>query len=143
MFILLGLGLNRILDLGIFLGADSFRSPLLTRTNPSYLTRIQLYLHAVLVLYKHDAPVYKKVSYLKKRSLLVLHIFVLPDLLTRVLTQLGNSLLDFLPKRLPGFLTQVTTRNLTRAIPGAFPKSYPYTYQIGLTQPYPSAYPTE
>jgi hypothetical protein len=37
-------------------------------------------------LYKLDVPVYKKVSYLKQRSLLVLHILVSPDLLSKFLT---------------------------------------------------------
>jgi hypothetical protein len=46
------------------------------------LTRIQLYLLVESVLYKLDVPVYKNVSYLKQKSLLVLHVFVLPDLLT-------------------------------------------------------------
>jgi hypothetical protein len=80
-FILLGLDLNRVLYLGILLGSDSFRSPP-TQIDTFYLTRIQLYLLVESVLYKLDVLVYKKVPYLKQRSLIVLHVLVLPDLLT-------------------------------------------------------------
>jgi hypothetical protein len=81
-FILLGLDLNQVIYLEILLGSDSFISPPLTQIDPFYLTRIQLYLLVESVLYKLDVPVYKNVSYLKQKSLLVLHVFVLPDLLT-------------------------------------------------------------
>jgi hypothetical protein len=37
-------------------------------------------------LHKLDVPMYKKVSHPKQRSLLVLHVFFLPDLLTQVFT---------------------------------------------------------
>jgi hypothetical protein len=104
---------------------DSFRSPPSTRIDPFYLTQIQLYLFVELVLYKLDVPVYKKVYYLKQRSLLVLHIFVLPGLLTRVYTQSSNFLPDFLLGLLPGFLLG--------SVPDSLPESYP--------KPYPSRYP--
>jgi hypothetical protein len=81
-FILLGLDLNQVLYLGILLGSASFRSPPSTRTNPLYLTQIQLYLLVESVLYKLDVPVYKKVYYPKQRSLIVSNVFVLLSLLT-------------------------------------------------------------
>jgi hypothetical protein len=156
-FILLGLDLNRVLYLGILLGSDSFRSPPSTWIDPFYLTRIQLYLLVELVLYKLDVPVYKKVSYPKQRSLLVLHVFVLPNLLTRVFTRSGNSLPYFLLGRLPRFLPKIVPDSLLEllprtlpeslpksylsVLPRALPESYLGTYPIGLTRPYPSAYP--
>jgi hypothetical protein len=154
-FILLGLDLNRVIYIGILLGSDSFRSPPSTQIDPFYLTQIQLYLLVESVLYKLDVPVYKNVSYPKQRSLLVLHIFVLPGLITRVFTQSGNSLPDFLPGCLPGFLPEIAPDSLPESLPGtlsesylsmlpgALPESYPDTYPIGLTQPYPSAYPAK
>jgi hypothetical protein len=81
-YILLGLDFNRVLCLGILLGSDSFRFPPSTQIDPFYLTQIQFYLLVGSVLYKLDVPVYKKISYSKQRSLLVLHVFVLPGLLT-------------------------------------------------------------
>jgi hypothetical protein len=148
-FILLGLDFNRVLYLGIFLVSDSFRSPPSTRIDPFYLTQIQLYLLVKLVLYKLDMPMYKKVSYSKQRSLLVLHIFVLLGILTRVFPLSGNSLPNFLPGRLPGFLPEIVPDFLLESLtgtlpeslpesypsvlPGAFPKSYPDTYLIGFT----------
>jgi hypothetical protein len=60
----------------------SFRSPPSTQVDPFYLTQIQLYLLVESVLYKFDVPMYKNVSYPKQRNLHVLHVFVLPDLLT-------------------------------------------------------------
>jgi hypothetical protein len=129
-FILLSLDLNQVLYLGISLGLDSFRSPPSTRIDPSYLTRIQLYLLAELVLYKLDVLVYKKVTYPKKRSLLVLHNFALPDLLTRS----SKSLPDFVPTRLPGFLSEIVPDSLLESLPGTLPEwlleSYP--------EPFPS-----
>jgi hypothetical protein len=156
-FILLGLDLNQALYRGILLGSDSFRSPPSTQTDPLYLILIQLYLHVESVLYKLDVPLYKKLSYPKQRSLLVSHIFVLPDLLTQVFTRSGNSLPDFLPGCLPRILPEIMTDSLPESLPrtllesppelypsvlsGALPESYPNTYPIGLTQPYLSAYP--
>jgi hypothetical protein len=102
-FSLLGLDLHRVLYLGILLGSVSFRSPAMTWIDPFHLTWIQLYLLVESVLYKLNVPMQKKVSYPKQRSLHVLHIFVLPGLLTRVFTLSGNSLPNFLPGRLPGF----------------------------------------
>jgi hypothetical protein len=135
---------------------DSFRSPPSSQTDPLYLTRIQLYLLIKSVLYKLDVLVYKKVTYLKQRSLLVSHIFILPGLLTRVFTRSGNSLTDFLPGRIPRFLPEIVPDFLPESLPGtllesppgsypsvlhgALPESYPNTYLIGLTRPYPSAY---
>jgi hypothetical protein len=113
-FILLGLDLNRLLCLEILLGSDSFRSPPSTRIDPFYLTRIHLYLLVGSVLYKLDVPMYKKVPYPKWRSLLVLHVFVLPSVLTRVITRSGNSLPDFLPKRLPRFLLDIVMESCVR-----------------------------
>jgi hypothetical protein len=155
-FILLGLDLNRVLYLEILLGSNSFRSPPSTRTNPLYLIWIQLYLLVESVLYKLDAHVYKKVSYRKQLSLLVLHVFVLPGLLTRVFTLLGNSLPNFLPRRLPIFFPEIVPDSLPESLPGtipesppesyasvlpgALPESYSNTYPIGLTRPYLSAY---
>jgi hypothetical protein len=125
--------------------------------DPLYLTQIQLYLLVESVLYKFDVPVYKEVSYPKQRSLPVLHVFVLPGLLTRVFTWSDNSLPDFLPGRLPGFLLEIVPDSLPESLPGtlleslpesypsvlprALHESYPDTYPIKLTQPYPSAYP--
>jgi hypothetical protein len=91
---------------------------------------------------------YKKVSYPKQRSLLVLHIFVLPSLLTQVFTRSGNSLPDFLPGRLPGFLPEIVPNSLPKSLPETLPESYlsvlPESYLdmylIGLTRPYLSAY---
>jgi hypothetical protein len=141
-FTQLSLDLNQVLYLRIFLGSDSFRSPPSTRIDPSYLTWIQVYLLVESVLYKLDVPIYKKVSYLKQRSLFVLHIFVLLGLLTRVLTR---TLTWILTRDYAWFLTRVATQNLTRdatrVIPKAFRESYQDTYPIGLTRPYPSAYP--
>jgi hypothetical protein len=117
-FILLGLDLNWVLCLGILHGSDSFRSPTSTRIDPFYLTRIQLYLLVGSFLYKLDVPVYKKVSYPKRRSLLVLHIFVLLGLLTRVFTRSGNSLPDFFSGRLPRFLPEIVPNSLPESLPG-------------------------
>jgi hypothetical protein len=152
-FILLGLDLNQVLYLGIFLGSDSFKSSPSTRIDPFYLTQIQLYLLVESVLYKHDVPMYKKVSLPKQRSLLVLYIFVLPGPLTWVFTRSGNSLHDFLPRRLPGVLLEIVPDSLPELLPktlheslskscpsllpGAFPESYTDMYPIVLTQPYP------
>jgi hypothetical protein len=126
-----------------------------SQTDPLYLTRIQLYLLIKSVLYKLDVLVYKKVTYLKQRSLLVSHIFILPGLLTRVFTRSGNSLTDFLPGRIPRFLPEIVPDFLPESLPGtllesppgsypsvlhgALLESYPNTYLIGLTRPYPSA----
>jgi hypothetical protein len=128
-FILLGLDLNRVLYLGIPLGSDSFRSPPSTQIGPFYLTWSQLYLLVELVLYKLDVPVYRKVSYLKQRSLIVLHVFVLPSLLTLVLpgrvTPYPISYPDAYPdftRNCAIFLTQVATRNLTRVATRVVPK---------------------
>jgi hypothetical protein len=152
-FILPDLDLNRVLYLGIFLGSDSFRSPPSTRIDHFYLTRIQLYLLIKSVLHKLDVPIYKKVSHPKQRSLLVLHVFILLGLLTRIFTRSGNSLPNFLSGRLPEFLSEIVPNFLPESIPGtlhesypnvlpaAFPKSYPDTYPIGLTQSYPITYP--
>jgi hypothetical protein len=125
-FILLGLDLNRVFYLGIFLVSDSFRSPLSTRIDPSYLTRIQLYLLVESVSYKQDVLVYTMVSYPKQRTPLALHIFVLPDLLTRS----GNSLLDFLPERLP----EIVPDSLPELLPGTSPELLP--------KPYPELFPS-
>jgi hypothetical protein len=76
-FILLSLDLNWDIYLGILFGSDSFRPPPSTRIDPFYLTRIQLYFPVESVLYEHDVPMYKKVSYPKQSSLLILHIFCL------------------------------------------------------------------
>jgi hypothetical protein len=76
---------------------------------------------------------YKKVSYPKQRSPLVLHIFVLPDLLTLVFTRPGNSLPDFLPERLPRFLPEI--------VPNSLPESLPETSPELLPEPYPSVLP--
>jgi hypothetical protein len=91
---------------------------------------------------------YKKLSYPKQRSLLVLHVFVLLGLLTRVFTRVGgNSLPNFLHGRLPGFLLEIVPDFLPESplgtLPESLPESYSDTYSIGLTQPYLSAYPTE
>jgi hypothetical protein len=120
-FILLGLDLNPVLYLGILLGSDSFRSPPSTQIDPFYLTWIQLYLHVESVLYKLDVSVYKKVSYPKQRSLLVLQVFVLPDLLTRVFTWLGNCL----PGRFPEFLPKIVPNSLPKSLPITLPESLP------------------
>jgi hypothetical protein len=149
-FILLGLDLNWALYLGIFLVSDSFRSPPSTRIDPSYLTRIQLYLLVESGSYKLDIPMYKKVSYRKQRSPLALHIFVLPCLLTRVLTR-------FLIQTLTRILTRdcylSRTWNFSRVLPRHIPnwvnpalpehlsgqvKSYPIVYPT-----LPEAYPVE
>jgi hypothetical protein len=127
-FILLGLDLNWVLYLGIFLGSDSFRSYPSTQVDPFYLTRIQLYLLVESILYKLDAPVYKKVSYPKERRPLVLHIFVLPGLLTRVFTRLGNFLPDFWPEHLPGFLSKIVPDSLPELVPGTLLESLPESY---------------
>jgi hypothetical protein len=127
-FIPLGLDLNRVLCLGIFIVLDSFRSLPSTRIDPSYLTRIQLCLLVESVLYKLDVPVYKKVSYPKQRSPLVLNVFVLPDLLTRVLTRPGNSLPNFLPGCLPGFLPEIVPDYLPESLPETPPESLPEPY---------------
>jgi hypothetical protein len=103
-FTQLSLDLNWVLYLRIFLGSDSFRSPPSTRIDPSYLTRIQVYLLVESVLYKLDVPVYKKVSYPKQRCHFVLHIFVLPRLLTWVLTR---TLTWILTRDYAWFLTRV------------------------------------
>jgi hypothetical protein len=124
-FILLGLDLNQVIYLRIPLGSDSFRSPPSTRIDHFYLTQIQLYLLVESVLYKLDVPMYKKVSYPKQRSLLILHIFVLPGLLTRFFTRSGNSLPDFLPGRLPGFLPEIVPNSLPESLPRTLPESYP------------------
>jgi hypothetical protein len=105
-FVLLGLDLNRFLCLGILLGSDTFGFSPSTQLDPFYLTRIQLCPLVGSVLYKLDVTMYKKVPYPKHRSLLVLHIFVLPDLLTQTLTQI-------LAQDCARFLTRVATRNLT------------------------------
>jgi hypothetical protein len=81
-YILLGLDLNRVLCLGILLGSDSLRFPPSTQIDPFYLTWIQLYLLVASVSQKLDVPVYKMITYSKQKSLLVLHVFVLPNLLT-------------------------------------------------------------
>jgi hypothetical protein len=99
-------------------------------------------------MYRLDVPVYKKVSYPKQRSLLVLHIFILPGLLTQVFTRSGNSLPEFLPEIVPDSLPESLPRTLLESIPKSYPsvlpralfESYLDTYPIGLTQPYPSAY---
>jgi hypothetical protein len=96
--------------------------------DPSYLNRIQLYLLVESVLYKLDVPMYKKVSYPKQRSILVLHVFVLPDLLTRVLTRSGNSLPDILPGLLPGFLPEMVPDSLSESLPTTLPESLPEPY---------------
>jgi hypothetical protein len=125
-FILLSLDLSRVIYLGILLGLDSFRSPPSTRIHPFYLTQIQLYLFVESVLYKLDVLVYKKVSYPKQWSLLILLILVLPGLRTQVFTRSGNYLPDFLPGRLPDFYS--------RLCPIPYPSHYP--------KPYPSRYPS-
>jgi hypothetical protein len=140
-FILLALDLNRVLYLGTFLGSDSTKSPPSTRIDPFYLTQIQLYLLIESVLYKLDVPVYKKVSYPKQRSFLILYVFFLPGPLTRVFTRSDNSLPDFLPGRLPGFLPEIVPNSLPESLPETLPESYSDTYPIELTRPYPSAYP--
>jgi hypothetical protein len=145
-FILLGLDLNRVLYLGILLSSDPFRSPPSTQTYPLYLTQIQLYLLVESVLYKLDVPMYKKVSYLKQRSLLVSHVFVLPGLLTQVFTLSGNSLPNFLPERLPkflpnivpNFLTQVATQNLTRVATRVVPERVTQSFTRVLTRHVPN-----
>jgi hypothetical protein len=150
-FILLGLDLNWVLY-GVLLGLNSFSSPPSTQIDPFYLTWIQLYLLVESILCKLDVPVYKKVSYPKQRSLLVLHIFVLPSLLTWVFTWLGNSLPgclpgflpeivpDSLPEMLPGTLPESLPKSYSSVLPRALPESYSDTYPIGLTWPYPCAY---
>jgi hypothetical protein len=65
---------------------------------------------------------YKNVSYPKQRSLLVLYIFVLPSLLTRVFSRSGNSLPDFLPGRLPGFLPEIVPDSLPESLSGTLPE---------------------
>jgi hypothetical protein len=127
-FILLDPYLNRVLYLGIFLVSDSFRSPPSIQIDPSYLTRIQLYLLVESVSYKLDVPMYKKVSYLKQRSSFVLHVFILLGLLTRVLTQPGHSLPDFLPGRLPEFLPEIVSDSIPESLPGTSPESLPEPY---------------
>jgi hypothetical protein len=87
------------------------------------LTQIQVYLLVESILYKLDVPVYKKVSYLKQRILLVSHIFILPGLLTHVFIRSGNPLLDFLPGRLPKFLPEIVPDRLPESLPGILPES--------------------
>jgi hypothetical protein len=120
----LGLDLNRVLYLGIFLSLDSFRSPPSTWIDPFYLTQIQFYLLVESVLYKFDVPVYKKVSYPKQISLLVLHILSYPtsfpeSLLGRVTPYqfLTWTLTLIFTPDCARFLTRVTTHNLTQVIP--------------------------
>jgi hypothetical protein len=149
-FILLDLDLNWVLHLGIFLGSNSFRSPPSTQSDPSYSTQIQLHLLAESVLYKLDVLMYKKVSYPNQRSFLVLHVFVLPGLLTQVLTRSGNSLPGFLPKIVPDSLPKSLPETLPESLlksylsmlPRVSPESYLNTYSIGSTRPYPSTYLT-
>jgi hypothetical protein len=121
-FILLSLDLNQVLYLGILIGSDSFRSHYSTRIDPFNLTRIQLYLLVESVLYKLDVPMYQNVSYLKPRSLIVLHVFVLPDLLTRVFTQSGNSY----------------PISYSDAYPDFYPRLCPIPYPSRHLEPYPS-----
>jgi hypothetical protein len=125
-FSLLGLDLNQVLYLGILLGSDSFRSPPSTWIDPFYLTQIQLYQFIESVLYKLDVPVYKKVSYPKQRSILVLHIFVLPDHLTRVL-----------PSRVTPYLISYLD-----AYPDFYPRLCSIPYLSHYPEPYPSHYPS-
>jgi hypothetical protein len=143
-FILLGLDLNWVIYLRIFLGSNYFRSSPSTWIDPFYLTRIQLYLLVKSVLYKLDVPMYKKVSYPKQRSLLLLHVFVLPDLLTQVLIRSGNSLTNFLLEHFPRFLPEIVPdsfpESLPRTLPESLRESYLDMYPIRLTQPYQSAY---
>jgi hypothetical protein len=161
-FILLSLDLHRVLYIGILLGSDSFRSLPSPQIDPFYLIRIQLYLLVESVLYKLVVPVYKKVSYPKQRSLLVLHVFILPDLLTRVFTRLVNSLLisylDFYPRlcpisypsRFPNLYRVATwvipehvTRSFTRVLPGHVPNRVNPTLPErlpGQVKSYPIAY---
>jgi hypothetical protein len=83
---------------------------------------LQLYLLVELVLYKLDVPVYKKVSYPKQRSLLVLHVFILPCHLTRVLPGRVTSYPISYPRRLPRF----------------YPRLCPIPYSSLYPEPYPS-----
>jgi hypothetical protein len=69
--------------------------------------------------------VHKKVSYPKQRRPLILHIFVLPGLLTRVLTRPGNPFSDFLPGRLPGFLPEIVLIPYSSRYSEPHPKRYP------------------
>jgi hypothetical protein len=96
----------------------------------------------------------KKIFYLKQKSLIILHVFVLSGLFIRVFIRSGNSLPNFLPGRLLGFLPKIVPDFLPESLskilpelylsvlPRALPESYPDTYLIGLAQPYPSAYST-
>jgi hypothetical protein len=63
---------------------------------------------------------YRKVYYPKKSSLLILHVFVLPDRLTRVFTRSSNSLPDFLPR----FLPEIVPDFLPESLPGTLPSHY-------------------
>jgi hypothetical protein len=78
---------------------------------------------------------YKKVSYPKQRSLLVLHVFVLHGLLTRVLTRSDNSLPDFFPGCLFGFLPEIVPDSLPKSLLGFLPEivpdSLPDAYSAG------------
>jgi hypothetical protein len=69
---------------------------------------------------------YKNVSYPKQRSLLVLHFFVLPGLLTRVFTRSGNSLPDF----------------FSDAYPDSYLRLCPIPYPTHYQEPNPTHYPS-
>jgi hypothetical protein len=140
-FILLGPDLNRALYLGILLGSDSFRSPPSTWTGHLYLTKIQLYLLVESFLYKLDVPVYKNVSYPKQISLLISHIFVLLDLLTRVFTRSDNSLPNFLPGRLPKILPEIVPNSLPESLPGVATRVVPEHVTQSFTRVLPGHVP--
>jgi hypothetical protein len=149
-FILLGLDLNWVLYLGIFLGLDSFRSPPSTWIDPFSLTWIQLHLLVESVLYKLDGPIYKKVSYPKQRSLLVLHVFVLPSLLTRVLPgrvtpysiSYPDAHLDFYLRLCPiPYPSRYLSHNWA-CYPDFYPRSCSIPYPNHYLEPYLSRYPS-
>jgi hypothetical protein len=111
---------------------------------------------------------YKKVSYPKQRSLLVLNIFVLPGLLTRVLpgrvTPYPIAYQDahlhfylrlcpiFYPSRyvapypsrylsmLPGLLPEIMPDPLPELLPGSLPESLPESYPSVLPEALPESY---
>jgi hypothetical protein len=149
-FILPSLDLHRVIYLEILLGSDSFRSP--------SSTRIQLYpllnRSCINLMF-----LYTKRSLTRSKEVFLSCTFLsCPTSLPKFFNWSSNSLLDFLPRRLPGFLPEIVSDSLPESLPvtllellpesypsvllGALPESYPDMYPIGLIQPYPSAYPT-
>jgi hypothetical protein len=121
-FIPLSLDLNRVRYLGIFLVSDSFRSPPSTRIDPSYLTKIKLYLLVESVSYKLDVPVYKR-SLTRSKEVPLRCMFL--------------SCPAPLPESLPGRVTPYPI-SYPNAYPGSYPRLCPIPYLSRYPVPHPS-----